>query len=33
MDDNLAIVEAKSAKGLGGTGDDLRKLSWFCDNA
>ena len=33
MDDNLVIVEAKSAKGLGGTGDDLRKLSWFCDNA
>jgi hypothetical protein len=33
MDGNLAIVEAKSATGLGGTGDDLRKLGWFCDNA
>lgn len=33
MDRNLAIVEAKSAKGLGGTRDDLRKLAWFCDNA
>jgi len=33
MDRNLAIVEAKSAKGLGGTGDDLRKLGWFCNSA
>jgi hypothetical protein len=30
---NVAIVEAKSAKGLGGTGDDLRKLGWFCAKA
>ena len=33
MDDNLAVVEVKSANGLGGTRGDLQKLSWFCENA
>ena len=34
MDRNLAVVEVKSANvGLGGIRDDLRKLTWFCENA
>ena len=33
MDENLAIVEIKSANGLGGATGDLRKLGWFCENA
>ena len=33
MGGNLAIIEVKSATGLGGARDDLQKLSWFCNHA
>lgn len=34
MDDNLAVIEVKSANvGLGAIRADLQKLAWFCQNA